>query len=235
MIKAAIEYLTKLGRPVTVEVEGRNYSTIGLEEIKESRPNSLSVSTLTSLVEYIKSKIDSEALEGKKLLVQVKSPLEVSLLSNIKRDKSREEYLRAIADVPNINFNRFMDTEGFNIMLQSNFVPNEDKDIVLKVVGNIKDEKVNHYGDDGISQTVTAKTGVATVSNVIVPNPVLLAPYRTFTEIEQVESNFVFRMKDGPSAALFEADGGAWRNEATRRIKEYLDRELDGLGVTVIA
>lgn len=120
-------------------------------------------------------------------------------------------------------------------MLQSTFVKNEDRDIVLRVIGNIRDEKVMEYGDNGISQAVTAKTGVATVENVAVPNPVLLAPYRTFTEIEQVESNFVFRMKDGPSAALFEADGAAWKNEATRRIKEYLDKELEGLKVTVIA
>ncbi|MFR2552756.1 MAG: hypothetical protein ACLS8D_13125 [Clostridioides difficile] len=34
-------------------------------------------------------------------------------------------------------------------------------------------------------------------------------------------------MKEGPSAALFEADGGAWRNEAIKNIKEYLAKELE--------
>lgn len=61
------------------------------------------------------------------------------------------------------------------------------------------------------------------------PNPVYLAPYRTFAEIEQPVSKFVFRMESGPKAALFEADGGAWKNEAILKIKEYLQKELSGI------
>ncbi|CAI3541092.1 hypothetical protein CNEO3_1600010 [Clostridium neonatale] len=34
-------------------------------------------------------------------------------------------------------------------------------------------------------------------------------------------------MKEGPSAALFEADGGAWRNKAILNIKAYLEKELE--------
>lgn len=56
----------------------------------------------------------------------------------------------------------------------------------------------------------------------------------------QPESQFVFRMKedkyDGVQCALFEADGGAWRLVAMENIKEYLERELEGLEqFTVIA
>lgn len=46
-------------------------------------------------------------------------------------------------------------------------------------------------------------------------------------------SSFIFRVKDndrlGVSCALFEADGGAWKNEAKKNIKEYLEKELDGV------
>ena len=76
---------------------------------------------------------------------------------------------------------------------------------------------------------VTIKTGIASVGEAEVPNPVTLAPYRTFPEIEQVESKFIFRMKEGPLAAIFEADGGAWKNEAMKRIKEYLVENLKEL------
>ena len=31
---------------------------------------------------------------------------------------------------------------------------------------------------------------------------------------------------DGVQCAIFEADGGAWMMEATKRIKEYLQKEL---------
>ena len=43
-------------------------------------------------------------------------------------------------------------------------------------------------------------------------------------------SNFIFRVKDndryGVTCALFEADGGAWKNEAKANIKAYLEKEL---------
>ena len=43
-------------------------------------------------------------------------------------------------------------------------------------------------------------------------------------------------MQEGPRAALFEADGGAWRNQAIKNIKEYLLKELEGFKhVKVIA
>lgn len=67
--------------------------------------------------------------------------------------------------------------------------------------------------------------GIASKADAEVPNPVSLRPYRTFHEIEQPESLFVFRMKerDGMNCAIYEADGGAWRNTAIQSIKKYLD------------
>ena len=65
-----------------------------------------------------------------------------------------------------------------------------------------------------------------------------LKPYRTFTEVEQPESDFIFRMKDMGSVccALFEADGGAWRNVAMHNIKAYLQEQLKHYGhITVLA
>ena len=42
--------------------------------------------------------------------------------------------------------------------------------------------------------------------------------------------------KNGISCALFEADGGAWRNLAMESIKEYLQEELKEFGAfTVIS
>ncbi|MEB9776454.1 hypothetical protein P4K25_31445, partial [Bacillus cereus] len=62
--------------------------------------------------------------------------------------------------------------------------------------------------------------------NAKVPNPVQLSPYRTFVEVEQPESKFVFRMREGARCGLFEADGGAWKLEAMNNIKEYLKEAL---------
>ena len=72
---------------------------------------------------------------------------------------------------------------------------------------------------------------MALVSQVAVPNPVLLTPYRTFRDIVQPASLFVVRVKAGPSGGLpqvglFEADGGAWKLTATDRLKVWLTEAL---------
>lgn len=81
------------------------------------------------------------------------------------------------------------------------------------------------------AQKATVKTGVASKADAVVPNPVTLIPYRTFLEVQQPASDFIFRMKsaNGVQCAIFEADGGAWKNEAMDNIKEYLKNELADL------
>jgi hypothetical protein len=223
--KAALEYLVGLRETEIIEVNGQQYSTNDIYRVKELKPAQLTTTTLTSLVEYLKSNIDQKYSD--KLLIHIVSPSQVVLYSELRQDCDREAYIECCALTPNnIKFNNFVEAEKFNIMLQSSFVESEDKNILLKVTGCIQDKAVKDVGDDGVSQSVTVKTGVAQVSDVLVPNPVTLAPFRTFPEIEQPASKFIFRMQSGPSAALFEADGGAWRNEAMENIKEYLQTNL---------
>lgn len=183
----------------------------------------LIIKTLTGLVDYIKSNLERKEA---KLLLHIEKPDEVSLMGLLAEDGSREYLASAQAIVPRFNFDYYLDIEEFNVALQSVFAPTADRDILLKVVGNLKEDNVKTTGDDGISQAVTIKTGVATAADVKVPNPVTLAPYRTFIEVKQPESKFIFRMKDGPRGAIFEADGGAWRNQAILNIKTFLEEQL---------
>ncbi|MBE1304534.1 hypothetical protein G4W71_10925 [Clostridium botulinum] len=224
--KEALEYLVNLGekRDPIIQLDQGTFSTKGLDRVAGPLADTLTVSTLTGLVDYIKTNTDKLQSE---LLIQVKSHDDVRLYSPLNEDKEREMYIKAVAILPNnIYYDRFMGTEEFNIMLQSSFVDVGDKEVLLKYTGLVRDEAVKDTGDDGVSQAVTIKTGVASVGQAVVPNPVELAPYRTFPEIEQPLSKFIFRMQQGPKAAIFEADGGAWRNEAMRRIKAYLEEEL---------
>jgi|SRR5579859_1922838 len=61
-------------------------------------------------------------------------------------------------------------------------------------------------------------------------NLVQLAPYRTFRDIEQPVSTFLFRIQQSgenmPTFALFEADGGAWKIEAVQKIAARLSAGL---------
>lgn len=115
-----------------------------------------------------------------------------------------------------------------------------------KVTENIQDPNTDataNYGDDGVTQKTTIKQGIASKADVLVPNPVTLTPYRTFLEVEQPSSEFVFRIKDNggaPAFMLVEAEGGLWRAEAMQNIKEYLAKALEDISdekskITIIA
>jgi len=233
MIKSALEYLIGLGKNEIIEVEGFKYSTKNINKILEPRCKELNISTLTGLVDYIKTNIDNVST---KFLIVVNDYKSVSVLNPLNKDMARNTYIDTEAIIPEIKTSRFLDIEEFNIMLQSCFLDSDDKASVLKLIGNIKEENVKTTGDDGIAQSVTAKAGIARVEDVVVPNPVKLVPFKTFVEIDQPEIKYVFRMKSGPSAALFEADGGAWKLETMLRIKKYLQEELkDFTNVEIIA
>jgi|SRR5690625_885925 len=178
----------------------------------------LKVGTLTGFIDFMKSK--DRFYET--TYIHIEDERTVSVVSGLDGLGNRERLITAVAEVPEFEYEYFHGSEELIIALQSKFVANADRDILLKVIGNIKEENVRNTGDNGFSQAVTVQTGITSVNNVKVPNPVTLAPYRTFLEVEQPESEFVFRMKDGPRAAIFEADGGAWKHKAIQNIKEYL-------------
>lgn len=128
-----------------------------------------------------------------------------------------------------------MDTETFNTMLLSMFIETQARADLFKVIKSMTKEQNLNTTDDGVSQVITVKQGVSLASNVQFQNPVPLKPMRTFAEIEQPESNFTLRVNEDAQAALFEADGGAWKNEAVKKIKDYLNRNLYGHNVVIIA
>lgn len=230
MIKTALQYLVDLGKVKTLEIDDQQYSTTQLYHIKLPLPAALEVQSLTGIVDYIQSSFDY-CVDA--MLVHVLAHDHVELLSPLFSTGQRYTYMTARAFASNFKFSQWYTLESFNIGLQSCFVRTDDINQILRVVGNIKDSAVRQYGDDGVTQQVTAKTGIASVEDVPVPNPVVLAPYRTFLEVEQPESRFVFRMRQGsqgPECALFEADGGAWVLEAMTRVKAYL---MDKLGADI--
>lgn len=248
-LKDAMEYLVNMAVPHTIDMIGNRGETVTFVDktMRQLMPKSniprvsnedeIRMSTLTSLVEYLKANID---VEQGAMILHVVSPTEVRYYSALNENRERERLVRVIANVPDFSFGRFMDQENFVISLQSKFIPGEDRDLLLKFAGTVEDGTVQTYGDDGVTQKATIKTGLASKSDALVPNPVHLRPYRTFIEVTQPESQFIFRMKqdkyDGVSCAIFEADGGAWVNEAMHNIKEYLKFELEGLdNITVIS
>ena len=230
-LKEALQYIVELREVKVQEINGQKYADKDLRRVSYNpKASPIKMNTLTSLIDYIKAEIDQMQ---EKMIVHVVSPTRVELYSMLDGERIREQMVEVIASVPCFPFGDYMNHENFCIGLQSEFVADESTDIalVMKFAGTVKDGTVAEYGDDGVTQKATVKTGITSSSDAVVPNPVHLKPYRTFVEIEQPESSFVFRMKSdrGVQCALFEADGGAWKNEAVKRVKEYLQTQLEGL------
>lgn len=242
MIKEALQYIVGLGEAKIKECtlpDGRKelYSDKILYRVEAPIPAAemLCVHTLTGFMDYIKSDTDKFA---NKMIVEVQSPTLVRLYSQLNEYRRREYLLEASAMVPHFPFGSFCEQEVFCISLQSKFIPNNDRELLLKFAGTVESGTITQYGDDGVTQKATIKTGLTSKGEALIPNPVVLKPYRTFLEVDQPESAFIFRMKEGRGVecAIFEADGGAWRMEAMQNVKAYLEKELEGMEqFTVIA
>lgn len=168
------------------------------------------------------------------MIIHVESPTSVKVYSQLNGDRKRENVISAEAILPEFPFGRFLDRTDFNIQMQTKFVQEgTDYVSVLAYVGTAEHGTIAQYSDDGVSQKAVVKTGLTQKEECLIPNPVTLRPFRTFIEVEQPESLFVFRMADargdGVQAALFEADGKGWRNEAMKNVQNYLEEKLDKL------
>lgn len=229
--------------PRVIEIDGQHYSTTELHPVQPPKyaPDALRVHTLAAFAEYVGSG-DFKPEEFGYHAVHVVGPSEVELLSSLGTAPLYQRlcYARATAlpRMEGFKFGEFRELEAMVIALQALFQDTPDRGIALKLLGTVKDEAIATQLDDGVTQTVTAAAGIALVDRTAVPNPVQLAPYRTFPEIEQPVSPFVLRLRKdaqrGIVAALFEADGGAWRHDAIAGIAGYLSVLLPA-GTKVLA
>ncbi len=243
MIKEAIDRILSLAPvPSTIqEIEGRKYIDTqkggGLVPLKKPKPEPLTVHTLSGIIDYLAKEIDYLKEAQSDHFIQVVSPTEVviSAAFNGAGFFERPEFLTATFEPPQIRIGDYVSLENFIIGLQAYFVQDETTAQLLKLVGNVKDETVMQFSDDGRTQAVSARTGISMVEVAPVPNPITLRPFRTFPEIEQPESLFICRLrqqKDAPPACgLWEADNKLWKVKAITSIAEWLKERLPDVSI----
>lgn len=200
-----------------------------VDEIAVDTP--LHTNSLSSVADYIKSNADFGALasDGRKI-IHVEDEKTVWLYTEMNSFKKRSALLLASAWVSSFPFGQWLSLENFIISVQANFVTDEHRDELLSFVATVKQDTGVEQQDDGVTQKVTTRSGVSLSRTSKVPNPITLRPFRTFSEVEQPESAFVFRIKAeegcGVKAALFAADGDAWRHDAILKIRDYFQTHV---------
>lgn len=253
MIAKAMEWISKNMSPQLHNIEGVMWADKPLQRIKDIQKfQPVSFTTLTSLVDYLKSRNDVPNAFIDHIFVSVVSPIRIEVYSGIKKENFYERSFIAVVEavVPKVRIGEWLEQSAFCILLRSCFVdvhnaqeisfPDTDRDALIGVASNIVSGTIAEYQDTGISQKATLKTGIQEAEDKLLPEKVTLRPYRTFLEVEQPKSEFIFRAQDsrgsGVQLALYEADGGRWKMDAMKAVKEYLVEQLKELpDITVLA
>lgn len=226
MERTGIEKIVELAAPNTKEIDGRTYTDKRIIPVERPRVKTLELTTLNSLVKLIQE----ESIDYiTPLIVQVSSYDAVEVFAGIQAaDRKRENPYRCKAETIRIQFDQKLDYESMMIALKSKFVQTSELLELVKLLGSITEQNSAQVSDDGFSQNVVVRKGIALKDNKTINPIVKLKPYRTFAEIDQPESEFLLRLSDGANVALYEADGGAWKLEARKRIADYLREALSG-------
>lgn len=242
MLKEFIEHIQKTTQPQVVNLDGHTFAVNSNGAYRELRPgfdhpDTLSLTSLDAMVKLVKT-------EGTKTT----SPLYITVPNHLtvrcfgqpdpKAHFFRRMYYEAKAtDVPGF-VDGFRDHEKAIIELRSRFAPGGGVDYLLDLLSRISKDSGVTTTDNGVSQTVEARQGVALKAQVQVKPRVTLRPFRTFQEVPQVQSEFLLRLNDNAEVGLFEADGGMWKLEARKAIKDFLEHKLSDLieaGAVIVA
>lgn len=232
MIKEAMKELeqliTRANVIETIEIEGKTYCDRDLSRYGTAdKASALNVSTLSAVVDYLVASTE-EYVDYDTLMIHIIGSEDVRLITALDIERDREQLLTSHANLNRFKFDQWYDQERFMIELQANFIANEDLSTILAFAGNMEKCDTETYSDDGTLQAATIKTGIVGKDVAAVPNPVELIPYRTFQEVDQPMSKFVFRVRDngGLEFKLVEAQGNIWKNEAVANIKNYFKESI---------
>ena len=216
----------------SVDLDGRehDFTSKQVYEVHPSPPNLptlVSVLTLAGFAKLVEEKIDG--LDTADYFILVNHYAKVTLVA-AKTDKYGRR-LTLIEATPvkfdGFEFGKWFDQESFIIGVAAKFADTPDKSYVLATASSLTTAATSLSEDNGFSQTATVKAGMKTAETVTLKGVVELAPFRTFPEVGQPISSFVFRAKQtpaGPQLMLVEADGGKWKIDAINEVKSALQK-----------
>ena len=237
MLKSFINRIVELAAPTTYDINGHTYASEDLSRIDPPKymPKAIDVTGLDSICKLVRNEVKNVGL---KVFIQIEAYNKVKVFTTYDEQYERSYLYRCAADTPSVTVNRYNPYENAVIELRSLYIPNEDTDYLLKLLSSISSESKVTSSDNGVTQTVEAKSGIALSQKVAVKPRVSLRPFRTFVEVAQPESEFLLRISGDGKIGLYEADGGVWKLEATRNVAGYFEKELKDLiesgGVVVI-
>ena len=233
MLKEFIEHIQSTTKPQIFEKDGATFVVYAEEAPHQLRPDIdhpdiLPLHSLDALVKLVRTEASKAETP---LYITIPDHLTVRCFGQPQPDARffRQVYYEARAtDVPGFR-DGFREQEKAIIELRSRFAPGEGVDYLLDLLSRISKNSGVATTDNGVSQTVEARQGIALKATVQLRPRVPLRPFRTFQEVEQPESEFLLRLDEDGNIGLFEADGGMWKLTARQTIKAFLEERLSDL------
>ena len=230
MLKAMIEKIEKMAGPKVYDIGDEHFASANLVRIdpKKDFPKSITLTGLESVCKMVENEAN-DLFPGDQVLIQVMDYRKVRVFTTLDAEMDRCWLYECEADTPKIRVNTYMSHEEAVVQLRSLYIPGADTEYLLQLLSSISKESKVTSSDNGVTQTVEARQGIALTNAVPVKPRVTLRPFRTFLEVDQPESDFLLRLDNGGDVGLFEADGGVWKLEATRNIAAYFESKLEQL------
>ena len=226
MLREAMQFLVDLSEPSYHTDDDRLYCDKKLYPVVPKEIETITFNSLSSLCVFVNAHLSEEDY-----MFHVLNEKNVHVLSRVLDTWGRRELIAsAHTDIlpSSFDFDHFMTTDEFNIKLLTKFQISSGVTELLKFTRSMGAGKTLEVEDDGVSQTVQGKAGIAIKQAVKAPVKIQLMPYRTFRDINtQPSSEFLFRAKTRgddltPYVALFETDGGEWKIKAMQLISTYI-------------
>lgn len=219
-----------------VELHGVQHSYHKLYPQFPPQQDCLELGSLTGLVDYINQNKDGVAIPNCVIHVEDHETVvlygAVDVVTKVRPVYAKASINKIFRPYP---FNDWVGHENFMIKLYSLFQKDE-KGELDKFTSTVRMAK---RIDEDVSEDVKNSTKRSKSSGIDIPGDrdafvAKLKPFRTFAEVAQPTSSFIFRIREKYEeleCALFECDGGAWVNAARANIKAYLNEQVKDIPV----
>jgi hypothetical protein len=196
------------------------------------------LSTLNGLISILRAEGGELAMQNGNIFILVKSATEIVVFTTFRpRDfeletgkilpyGKRQNLYGVKFAPPQIKLNANLTYEQAIIQLNSLFEKTDERDELIKAISSIDRTDSGGIEDNGISQTVTAKSGVALKNKTTIKPIWKLKPYRSFVEAPLAEVSLLLRVNEHFEVGLHECDGGKWELDAKENIKRFIEDKI---------
>jgi hypothetical protein len=185
------------------------------------RVSTRTVSTLSSFAGYVSA--DPDGLDLKNWgWIHVESPSRVALVGS--PDEVRQREIPLTCECPVQDLTALIRFDDPSLMIPAVIAMHNagDKDDLLKMLATVTKTNSEVLLDDMGSQTKKVERGAGLKGWEAQKNPLSLAPFRTFPEIEQPVGLFVVRWNADGEVQLKASPDERWRVNAAQRVRAFL-------------